>query len=491
MSDNFSGLVSALREAAARRDRAAICDAVAGLLDANAPLGRDWKRIAELMRVSGEIALAHRAMDAFIAASGNTAEALYQKVVLQTQTGRLREAHDLLESLPADRMDPAARAYVLGNTALSLGLVEEARAELEKVVTGKPGWGPAWLTLSSAVNLADDPLGDRLLSDLAAAEHQAPGDRARFHYALGKLHHDRRQYDRAFAAFARGAELLRAEIPYSRQGNEAGARAAMSGFWPGAIERLGTRQSRATSRPIFVTGLPRSGTTLVEQILTSHSAVADGGEISLVQHVAVAAGGTSGEAIEAYLARGGAPEAMADLYLHLLEQRFGSTGRIVDKTIDNSRFLGLIASILPEAPLIWMRRDPLDSAWSCFRTFFIHGVAWSYGLTDIAHHFLLEDRLIDFWQARLGERLLVVPYGALVDAPVDWTRRILAHCGLPEEEGVHKFHETERVVATASALQVRRPINRSGIGVAEPYRDFLQPFVDSYRTGGGSILERH
>jgi len=485
VNGDYRSLVSALREATARRDRGAINRAVTGLLAARAPLGPDWKRIAELMRVSGEVGLAHRAMDAYVASAGGTAEALYQKIVLQTQTGRLRDAHDLLASLPAERMDPAARAYVMGNTALSLGLVEEARAELDKVVRLKPGWGPAWLSLASAVNLADDPLGDRLLADAAAAERQPPGDRARFHYALGKLHHDRREHAQAFAAFARGAELLRAEIPYSRQGNEAGARSAMSGFGPGTIERLNKLQSGATSRPIFVTGLPRSGTTLVEQILTSHSEVADGGEISLAHHVAVAAGGTSGEAIEAHLAQGGSVDAMAGLYLHLLEERFGNTGRIVDKTIDNSRFLGLIASILPDAPLIWMRRDPLDSAWSCFRTFFIHGVAWSYSLADIAHHFLLEDRLIDFWQARLGKRLLVVPYGALVDAPQDWTRQILAHCGLPDEEGVHKFHETERVVATASALQVRRPINRSGIGVAEPYRDFLGPFVESYGAGRG------
>jgi len=480
-------LIEALRDAVTRRDRTATNESVTKLLDAGAPLGPEWQRIAELMRVSGEVRLALRAMDAFVASAGGTPEALYHKVVLLTQTGRLREAHDLLAALPAGRMDPAARAYVLGNTAITLGLVDEGKAELEKVVRGRPGWGPAWVTLASAVDLAVDPLGDRLLGDVAAAENQPPGDKARFHYALGKLHHDRREYDRAFAAFARGAELLRAQTPYSRNGDQANANAAMSGFGAGTIEEWNRRQTQPTSRPIVVTGLPRSGTTLIEQILTSHSAVGDGGEVSLAHHVAVATGGTSGEAIAAHLGRGGSIEAMGALYLHLIEERFGADGRIVDKTIDNSRFLGLIAAALPEAPLIWMRRDPLDTAWSCFRTFFIHGVGWSYDLADIAAHFALEDRLVDFWQERLGDRLLVVPYPALVDGPEDWTRRILAHCDLPEEEQVHRFHETERVVATASALQVRRPINRSGIGVADPYREYLQPFVDAYRALGGTI----
>lgn len=477
--------MQALRSALARRDRMATNRAVAELLATRAPLGAEWRRIAQLMRVSGEFGLAHRAIDAFIVAAGGTPAARYEKVVLLTQTGRQREAHALLESLPAGQMDPAARAYVLGNIAITLGLVEQGRAELERVIRGKPGWGPGWLSLSSAVNLASDPLGDRLLADAAAAERQPPGDRARFHYALGKLHHDRGEHDRAFAAYAKGARLLRGETPYSRTGNEKGALAAMAGFAPGFIERLNARQTIATDRPIFVTGLPRSGTTLVEQILASHSAVSDGGEISVAHHVAVATGGVSGDAIAAHLASGGSLAAMAGLYLHLLDERFGTAGRIVDKTIDNSRFLGLIAAMLPDAPLIWMRRDPLDSAWSCFRTFFIHGVAWSYNLTDIAHHFLLEDRLLDFWQSRLGERLLVVPYGALVDAPQHWTRRILAHCGLPEEPAVHDFHQTDRIVATASALQVRRPINRSGIGVAEPYRRHLQPFGDAYWGADG------
>ena len=222
------------------------------------------------------------------------------------------------------------------------------------------------------------------------------------------------------------------------------------------------------------------GTTLVEQILASHSAVNDGGELNIVQHLAVAAGGNGGDTVDRYLASGGTPDALGALYLHLLDERFGSTGRIVDKTIDASRFMGLIATALPDAPLIWMRRDPLDNAWSCFRTFFIGGVAWSFDFADMAHHFRLEDQLMTFWKAMLGERLLVVPFGDLVEEPASWTSRLLAHCGLEEEAAVYAPHLTERRVATASSLQVRRPINRDGIGVAAPYREFMQSFVETY-----------
>lgn len=469
-----------LQAALAARDREATNKAVGYLLDNRVPLGPEWKRLSHLMRMSGEFTLAHRAMDAFVSAAGDTPEARYDKVVLLTQTGRLREAHGLLESLPAGNMDRTSRSYVLGNTAITLGLVDLGRAELAKVVRDRPGWGPAWLSLATATDLADDPLGERLIRDKHAADRQPNPERARYYYALGKLYHDRGDHDAAFGAFAEGASMLRGATPYSRAGNEKNAHEAMTGYGPARIEAWNAHRTVPTGRPIMVTGLPRSGTTLVEQILTSHSAVTDGAEISIAHHLAVAIGGVSGDAFATFLDDGGSQQTLAKLYLHLLDERFGTIGRVVDKTIDNSRFLGLIASALPDMPLIWMRRDPLDSAWSCFRTFFIHGVAWSYDLTDIAHHFRLEDRLLAFWQDRLGDRLLVVPYGALVDEPTAWTRRLLAHCDLGDEPGVHDFHRTERVVATASALQVRKPINRSGMGVSDPYRKHLQPFIDAY-----------
>lgn len=469
-----------LKRALAQHDRAATNAAVLQLLDGGAPLGAQWRSISELMRVSGELTLAHRAMDAFVAAAGHAPQALYSKAVLLTQTGRMRDAYDFVARLPSDVPDLAGHAYVLGNVAMTLGRIDDAREHLEAAVRHRPGWGPAWLTLASTVNFASDPLAERLLADRAAAERQGPGDHARFHYALGKLHVDRKDADAAFAAYSRGARLLRGETPYSRNGNAANASLAATGFQDGLIERLNAHKARDTSRPIFVTGLPRSGTTLVEHILASHSKVSDGAELNIVQHVAVLVGGVSGDALEKYLAHGGSTDAMASLYLHLMAERFGPDGRIVDKTIDASRCLGLIAAALPDAPLIWMRRDPLDSAWSCLRTFFIHGVGWSYDLTDIAHHFRLEDALLAFWKARLGDRLLVVPYGELVQAPELWTRKLLSHCGLEDESGVYTPHATDRVVMTASAMQVRKPINREGLNVAAPYRKHLQPFVDAY-----------
>ena len=156
-------------------------------------------------------------------------------------------------------------------------------------------------------------------------------------------------------------------------------------------------------------------------------------------------------------------------------------GRIIDKTTSSTRYLGLAAALLPDAPLIWMTRDPLDRAWSCYRTNFAGtAMPWSYDLQDIAAHFRIEDQLLAQWKKILGNRLLVVPYEELVTDPDAWIRRVLAHCGLGEESLVFSPHENQRPVATASMVQVRRPINRDAIGAGEPYRKFMQPFLDAY-----------
>lgn len=470
-----------LKRALAARDREAANAAVSALLDARAPLGTHWHRISELMRVSGELTLAMRAIDAFVATQAHAPKALYSKVVLLTQCGRMREAHDLLRQLPRDVPDPAGHAYVAGNTALALGHAEKAREYLEEAVKLRPGWGPAWLTLAFAVDLGSDSIGERLLADQPAALRQAPEELARFYYALGKLYADRRDHVAAFRSFAQGGRLMRSRVPYRREANVANARAAMSGFEADLPGSSCSDDNVDTSRVIFVTGLPRSGTTLVEQILTSHSQVANGAELNLFQHVAVRVGGVSGDHLRSFLSTGHSRRELASLYFHLVAERFGAQGRIVDKTVDASRFLGLIAAVLPQAPLIWMQRDPLDNAWSCFRTFFVHGVAWSFDLADIGHHFALERELLDYWRRKLGDRLLVVPYSELVKAPHEWTERLLRHCKLGEEPAAFTPHLTDRVVLTASAMQVRRPINRAGLDVARPYQTDLDPFLHAYR----------
>lgn len=471
-----------IRPALDRGDRATLAHVLGELVAMRAPMAGQWPQLAQLAAKIGEIDLARRAIDLYIEASRGDPAAQYQKAAVLADAGLWQEAHDLLCTLAPDVPSAIGHAYSRGIAALNLGKLDEAREYLARVVRERPETGPAWLALGMAGALAAEPeLADRLVDAGREIDRAPPGDRAAYHYALGEVHAKRGEHAAAFAAFARGAAEMRTIAPFDRAADARQAAEAVEGYSEERIATLGSGQGAPTGRPIFVTGLPRSGTTLVEQILTSHSAVGGGAEFGGLSLLAMDVGGRSWSALAHYVETAGAAPAAA-LWRHWVEQRFAAPGRMVDKSVDTSRFLGLAATLLPDAPLIWLTRDPLDRAWSCFRTNFLGGaVRWSYDLEDIAAHFRLEDELLAQWRAILGERLLVVPYEELVSDPASWTRRLLAHCGLPEEPQVFAPHETARPVATASMAQVRRPISRAAIGSAAPYRAFLEPFLAAYR----------
>ena len=474
-------LVAQLQPALERRDRAAQVDLVGRLVEMRAPMGSQWQQLAHIAANQGELTLARAAIELFVEASRDRPAAEYQKALLLTEMGFLHEAEAVLRALPEDVPSPQAGAFTRGTTLLMLGRIDEGRDYLERVALSQPRSGSTWLALAQSVDLASETaLGDRIIAAERGMEPALPTERAAHCYALGKVHAARSEHALAFAAFARGAQLLRSVVAYDRAKDRDEAAEAVHGYDAAAIDALADRQSEATARSIFVTGLPRSGTTLVEQILTSHSSVSDGAEIARLDLLATEIGGRSLAALSHHVEANGVTQA-ARLWHHWLEERFPAPGRVVDKTVNTGRFLGLVAALLPEAPLIWVTRDPFDRAWSCFGTYFVWGnMPWSYDLEDIAYHFRLEDRLLAQWQPILGDRLLTVPLEALVADPDGWIRRILAHCGLTEEPQAFEPHRNRRPVATASMMQVRRPINRDGIGSAEPYRPLMRPFLEAY-----------
>jgi thioredoxin-like negative regulator of GroEL len=481
-------LLERLRGAIQRGDRAAQNQAIEALVELRAPMGEQWQALASFALRNGEVALARKAIDLFVEAHDGAPAANYQKAALLEQAGALREAYELMCALPADTPDPASNAYSRGTAALFLGDTEEARAQLERATTLRPDLGAAWLSLATCVDLAQEPaLAERIFAAQPAAERAAPAERAAYFYAAGKAHADLGAHKQAFTAFARGAQTMKALTPYDPVIDRRHAEESLHGYSAEGIAAIARRQTASTAGSIFVTGSPRSGTTLVQQILTGHSAVSGGGELARLPLLAGELGGHSFPAVQAWIqARGAAPAAL--LWRHWLSELFPAPGRVVDKSIDTTRFIGLAAALLPDAPLIWLTRDPLDCAWSCFRTFFIAAMPWSYDQAEIAFHLRIEAALRERWQDILGDRLLVVPYEALVADPAQWTRRILSHCELSEEPQAFAPHEGARTVTTASVMQVRRPVNRRSVGSAEPYRAVLQPFIEAYGEGdsGGS-----
>ena len=475
-------LLDRLQPALRARHRASTIDIVRQVVALGAPLGQQWQALADLALQHGELALARQAMDRFVDADQGSPAALYRKALLLEQCGDVAAAHALLCELPEDVPDAAANAYSRGTLALFLGDMGEARTQLERATRLRPEAGVPWLMLATSLDMAEEPdLAGRLLSAERRVAGMPPAVRAPYYHAAGKVHADRGEPALAFAAFARAAADMRTLAPYSPEADRRNAEEAVRGHGPGGVGILSSPHPASSRETIFVTGLPRSGTTLVEQILVSHSEVSDGAELNRLLLLSQEIGGHSGEAVSAYVKAGGAADA-ARLWRHWMDERFPRPGIVVDKSLTSTRLLGVAAALLPEARLVWVTREPLDCAWSCFRTFLSGYMPWSHDLEDMAHHFRVEDELLARWQETLGERLLVVPYESLASEPGTWIPKLLAHCGLAVEEGVFAPHETGRVVTTSSALQVRRPISNAAIGSAEPYREFLGPFIESYSS---------
>lgn len=473
-------LLQELQQAMQQRDREWLVQVIAKLVAARAPMGDQWRALADLALGHGEVTLARQAIDLFVEARGHDPMAIYLKIALLEQAGALAEARDLMRSLPDHVPDPASNAYSRGTVALYLGEHAEAREQLERAVRLNPRHGAAWLSLSALAGLAKDAeRSEAILAAEAGMDGVEPHQLAPYCHALGNAHAARGDHAQAFAAFARGGDTARTFLKYDPVQARRKAAASLDGFTAETVAATARLQAEPSDRAIFVTGLPRSGTTLVEQILASHDAVADGAEISRLRMLASDVRGNTQVAIDAYRSRHGDGRA-AHLWSHLLAERFPVAGRVVDKSLDTSHLIGLAASLLPDAPLVWMTRDPFDCAWSCLRTYFPAAMSWSCDQEHIACQFRIEDDLRQRWQDMLGDRLLVVPLEQLAAQPEDWTRRILSHCGLDEQPQVFAPHETKRAVSTASTVQVRQPITTASVGSAGPYREYLEPFVRAY-----------
>lgn len=486
MSAGAAALVPAALEAFKARDRDRTAELLGQVVAANPPLGRSWGAVSRLAAAVGEIGLAVEAARRQVVAEPADPAARLNLGQILAQNGRVADAETVGLEFVRDQPQNPAAWHFLGTCRAQLGRSADAIADLRRAIAspgGQSGAAWAWLAIAGAKTFtADDPdvtAMEALLPTLGRTPETREA-RSALQYALGKAYDDLDRVDEAFGAYAEGAAIIDAGRTVDPDETDAfvdavirdSGRAFLDALPPSTID---------SDRPIFVFGLPRSGTTMIEQLLVSHDAVTDGAELNLFRTAAMPIRGFTPALIRGFGQRAPAGfSAIGRAYLHLLDERFSPEGRVVDKTLNHSRYLGLIAHVLPKARFIWLRRDPGAVAWSCFRTRFARGVDWSWSLENMGRYFRGEDRLHAHWSEVLGDAVLTVPYEAFVGDPDPWIARILDHVGLSFQDGLKDFHKTERAVVTASFAQVRKPLYTSSRDAWRRYERHLQPFFDAY-----------
>jgi tetratricopeptide (TPR) repeat protein len=357
---------------------------------------------------------------------------------LQADQGRFAEAEQSLQrALSIEPELPEAWAAVAG---------------LRKMTAGDAGW------LAEAQRIAANPLPPRQQIDLR--------------YAIGKYFDDIADFEQAFGNYRQANELKKRHAAAYDRGRATRAVDAI-------IERHDRRGLSEASiganpspRPVFIVGMPRSGTTLAEQILASHPSVFGAGELPFWGNESAKDPLRSGAHVASPIGK------LADEFLRLLATYSGGALRVLDKMPENFLCLGLIHAALPNARIIHMRRNPLDTCLSNYFQNFLTAHAYASDLEDLAHYYREYLRLMTHWQHTLpAEAMLDVAYEDLIEDQETWSRKMVEFVGLPWDPVCLDFHRTERTVSTFSKWQARQPISRSSVGRWRNYERFLGPLL--------------
>ncbi len=487
---------------------AALCGLAALSLAADVP--EDAERLLRhALRQSEHLPLAYRGLGPALLALGRVVEAdaaarhlmkiepenpqtWITKAAVAARFMRQEEALEAYERAAQYQPGDVRLLMSIGHVRKSLGRRAESEASYKQVLAADPGNVEAWWSLADLKNYSFQDAELAAMQGLIAQQEGAgrarPED-AQLYFALGKACEQRGQYPWAFAWYARGNALRRGNAPFDIGGFERRA-ARIRAFFSAAFFAGHAGGGDPSSAPIFIVGLPRSGSTLIEQILASHSRVDGTMELPNIVNLVRAFEDLAPNRDGYPEALGGVPAAqfaaLGSRYIAETAPLRRGRERFTDKLPNNFSHAGLIHAILPNATIIDARRHPMDACFSTFKQHFASGQTFSYDLQDLGRYYRCYLSLMDHWDAVLPGKVLHVQYEELVGDPEASIRRLLEHCGLSFEPTCLNFHETPRAVRTPSAEQVRQPIYTGAVGHWRHFAKELEPL----RFALGDCLER-
>ena len=458
-------------------------------------LGRadDAKRVVDrALNLQPELAIANHALGelGYQVAEYDKAATFYQRALTIEPTnfhsqnglgmalrrlGRPEEALAAFERAIQLQPDNASIHLNLGNVLSDLGRIDEAAESYRQSIRLRPTHAASYQLLAGVRKQTSHDAELEAMEALSKKPGLSIEDRMNLAFGLGKAYEDLEQYDKAFEYFRRGNKFKRRLTPYSITQDVWLFERLRSIFSSDFIEQhqgLGSEDDC----PIFVLGMPRSGTSLVEQILASHPEIHGAGELADLEI------GCQGAVTKFpdQLAQLGSDawKSLADDYLQNLRRHSATAHYITDKMPHNFVYIGMIAILLPKAKIVHCRRGPIDTCLSLFKNLF--GTAthhWSYDIKDLGRYYLLYQELMAHWHSTLPGKIYDIQYENLVADPERQIRDLLNYCEIPFDPACLSFHESDRAVKTLSFAQVRQPIYSSSVQLWKRYERHLKPLA--------------
>lgn len=435
-------------------------------------LGRELETIDRLNEALAAYQIALRIKPEYPEALNNIGNVLSKQNQLPEATSAYREALRIRPQYP-EALDN------LGTSYEQQGNLEAAIDCFRQALTVKPDYTEAHRLLAGIKHFTD-----RLDPDLAQMEQiharSNLNDQQRMHlsFALGKAYEDLGHYEMAFRFFSDANRIQRATYTFSITAENQHFAALKTIFDLPFFERHKGAGADDTT-PIFVLGMPRSGTSLVEHILASHPQVYGAGELKILADI-LTQGPTSNTAPFPAWVREVPSATFLDIgreYLEKIRLKEAQALHIVDKMPHNFLYIGMINLILPQATIIHCDRDPIDTCWSIFKNFFSGNHPYAYNLEELGQYYLCYQDLMRHWQTILPGRIYNITYEKLIASQEEETRSLLEHCNLPWHDNCLQFHKAARTVRTASSSQVRQPIYDSSVKKWQRYRNELAPLA--------------
>jgi tetratricopeptide (TPR) repeat protein len=402
------------------------------------------------------------------------------KAAALSRIGGYEEAARLYEELLARHPDQPKVWMSYGHVLKTVGRRDDGIAAYRRAIALTPTLGEAWWSLANLKTVRLEPEDVAAMTAALASPGLTVEDRLHLHFALGKGLEDAGDAEASFAHYAEGNRLRHRQIGYDPVEISRHVERAKALFTP---DFFAAREGQGCPAPdpVFVLGMPRAGSTLVEQILASHSLVEGTTELPDIPALARRVGGTDEDWAERIAALSAAElRALGEEYLERSRiQRREGRPFFIDKMPNNWVHVGFIHLILPNARIVDARRHPLDCCFSNFKQHYARGQGFSYSLSDMGRYYADYVDLMAHFDRVLPGRVHRVIHERLLDDPEGEVRALLASLGLAFEPGCLAFHENRRAVRTASSEQVRRPLNREGQGQWRPFEGWLGPLTEA------------